>query len=257
MLTTTLLACLFSFLAGFIDAVAGGGGLLLIPALFILLPAGTTPSLILGTNKLAAFAGTVAATVRYLRTVPLDRRTVTPAALAALPFSYLGARVVRLMDPALFKPIVVVLLVLVAIYTFIKKDFGSMNAPRLGPAARLGLAALTGALMGFYDGFLGPGTGSFLIFAFIGVFGFDFLTASASAKAVNCATNVAALIFFVVTDNVLYPVALPMAACNVAGGLLGARLAILKGSGFVRVLFLTVVTAILIKFAWESFRPAG
>ena len=250
-----LLLCLVSFGAGFIDAVAGGGGLLQLPALFILLPAGSLPAVVFGTNKFASFAGTLVATGRFLRSVALDRRIVLPAALLALPFSFLGARVVQLADPAVFRPLVVVLLVAVAIYTFVKKDFGSLHAPRLGPAAKLWLAAAVGALLGFYDGFFGPGTGSFLIFAFIGLFGCGFLQASATAKVVNCATNFAALAFFTFHGDVLYAVAAPMAACNIAGGFTGARLAILKGSAFVRVLFLIVVCAVIVKFGWDTFRP--
>ncbi len=247
--------CALSFGAGFIDAVAGGGGLLLIPSLFLLLPAGTAPAAVLGTNKFAAFFGTVAATARYARTVAFERALVVPAALAAVPFSLLGARVVRLVDPALFRPLVLTLLVVVASYTFVKKDFGSMHAPRLAPATRRFLAAAVGVALGFYDGFFGPGTGSFLIFAFVGLFGCDFLTGSASAKTVNCVTNIPALIYFIITGNVLYAVALPMALCNVAGGLVGARLAILKGSAFVRLLFLGVVAAVVVKFGWDTFHP--
>ncbi len=248
-----LALCCISFAAGFIDAIAGGGGLLLLPALFVLLPPATAPALVLGTNKFAAFAGTAAAATRYARAVSLTRPVVIPAALAALPLSYLGAYCVRLVSPGLFRPLVLFLLVGVAIYTFFRKDFGSLHAPKLSRSAQIALAILIGAGLGFYDGFFGPGTGSFLIVAFIGLFRFDFLNASASAKLVNCATNIAALVYFVATRNVLFAYALPMALCNVAGGLLGARLAILNGSQFVRLIFLAVVIAIIARFAWEIF----
>lgn len=254
MLLTTLLACLFAFFAGFIDAVAGGGGLISIPALFILLPGSTLPATVLGTSKLAAFAGTTAATWRYLRVVRLDPRVVGPAAVSAPLASAAGAWAVHLANPAVFRPLVAVLLVGVAVYTFIKKDFGAVPAPRFGPGARLVLSGVAGAAIGFYDGFVGPGTGSFLIFAFIGVFGCDFLLASATAKAINWATNAGALAFFIPAGNVLYGLALPMAACSVLGGLVGARTAIRKGSGFVRALFLAVVTAVIGKFLWDAFR---
>ena len=253
MLSTTLLACFFSFFAGFIDAVAGGGGLILVPALFILLPESTVPATVLGTNKLASFAGTTAATLRYLRAVRLDPRVVGPAAVTAPLASALGSWSVRLANPAVFRPLVAILLVGVAIYTFVRKDFGALQAPRFRPGTRLVLSGVVGATIGFYDGFIGPGTGSFLIFSFIGFFGCDFLLASATAKVINWATNAGSLAVFIPAGNVLYRLALPMAACSVLGGLLGARLAILKGSGFVRALFLAVVTAVIGKFLWDSF----
>ena len=251
---TLLLACGFAFLAGFVDAVAGGGGLVSVPALFVLLPAATLPATVLGTNKLVSFAGTTAATLRYLRAVRLDPRVVGPAAVAAPLASALGSWTVRLANPAVFRPLVAVLLVGVAVYTFTRKDFGTLRAPRFGPGTRLVLSGVVGAVIGFYDGFIGPGTGSFLIFSFIGLFGCDFLLASASAKVINWATNAGSLAVFIPSGNVLYRLALPMAACNVLGSILGARLAILKGSGFVRALFLAVVTAVIGKFLWDSFR---
>lgn len=253
-LPTGILLCLVSFAASVIDAVAGGGGLLLLPALFILLPAGTPPALVLGTNKFAAFAGTTAAAVGFSRAVVLERSVVWPAATIALVFSFLGAHIVQLIRPGIFRPLVLVLLIAVALYTFIRKDFGSVHTPRLAAGPRLGIALLLGAVIGFYDGFFGPGTGSFLIVAFIGIFGFDFLHASASAKIINCATNLAALIYFLSTRNVLFAYAVPMALCNVAGGLLGARLAILKGSQFVRLLFLAVIILVIARFGWEIAR---
>ena len=150
--------------------------------------------------------------------------------------------------------LVLVLLLGVALYVFARRDFGALHAPRLGGARLRWCAAGTGAALGFYDGFFGPGTGSFLVFAFVGLFGLSFLSASASAKIVNVATNLSALLYFGATGHVLYAVALPMGACNVLGSLAGSRLAILKGSGFVRALFLAVVAAIILKLAWDTFR---
>lgn len=256
MLITTLFACGFAFLAGFIDAVAGGGGLIMVPALFVLLPETTLPATVLGTVKVSSFAGTTAATLRFLRAVRLDPRVVGPAAVTAPLASALGAWTVHLANPALFRPLVAVLLVAVAIYTFVNKDFGALQAPRFGPGTRLVLSGVVGAVIGFYDGFVGPGTGSFLIFGFIGIFGCDFLLASASAKVINWATNVGALAVFIPAGNVLYAVALPAAACGILGGVLGARTAIRRGSGFVRALFLAVVTAVIGKFLWDSFRTS-
>ncbi|MFI4979351.1 MAG: sulfite exporter TauE/SafE family protein, partial [Nevskiales bacterium] len=240
-MTLTLAAlCGFAFLAGFVDAVVGGGGLVQIPALFVLMPQ-LSPALLFGTNKFAAVWGTLSAALQYARRVPPIWHTVLPASAAALLFSFLGAHTVSAINPALLRPLILVLLVTVLGYTLWKKDFGALHAPRLGRAQQLWIGLATGALIGFYDGFFGPGTGSFLIFAFVGLFGFSFLIASASAKVVNVVTNFAALAWFISHGEVLYATAVPMALCNVAGSLAGSHLALRRGSGFVRGLFIVVV----------------
>jgi len=243
-----LLLCAFSFFAGLIDAIVGGGGLVQLPALLILLPGQGIPTLF-GTNKLASAAGTTMATAQYARRVKLDWHIIGPAAGTAFIFSALGSKMVTLINPALLRPVILVLLILVAVYVFVLKDLGLVHAPRHPRHKARWMAILTGAAIGFYDGFFGPGTGSFLIIIFVGMFGFDFLFASASAKVINLATNLASVIFFAATGHILYQVALPMAACNILGAMAGTRLAILKGSRFVRVFFLVVVLALIAKLA--------
>ncbi|MDQ2769846.1 MAG: TSUP family transporter [Bacteroidota bacterium] len=259
-MTATLpLLCFFAFLAGFIDSMVGGGGLIQLPALLLLLPGVPVPT-ILGTGKVASLAGTSASAFRYLKGltgVPIRWRTVAVAAGVAGVFALLGARAVSGLDKDLVKPLVLALLVLMAAYTFWRKDFGSLHAPRLQGRRELLTGVVLGASLGFYDGFFGPGTGSLLLFAFVGLFGYDFVAASASAKLVNVATNVAGLAYFVSTRQVLYHIALPMAACNVLGALLGARMALRRGTGFVRVLFLLVVGVFIIKLGWEMLGRAG
>ena len=250
-MTDTAVLCAFSFLAGLIDSVAGGGGLIQLPALLIVLPHYPVATLF-GTNKLSSICGTSIASVQYARHVGILWKATLPATTAALIFSFLGARTVSLMDPGIMRPLVLFLLVGIAIYTFIQKDFGSLHLPKLAARGQLIYGVLTGTVIGFYDGFFGPGTGSFLIFVFISLFGFSFLAASASAKVVNFATNLSALLFFVFTDNVLYKFAIPMAACNIAGSLIGTRLAILRGNKFVRILFLIVVSALILKLAHDT-----
>lgn len=242
------LLCLFSFIAGFIDAVVGGGGLIQLPAILILMPGAPFPTL-LGTNKLASMFGTSIAVYRYTRHVAVDWSTVLPATLAAFVFAFLGSRSVNLLNPAVLRPLILVLLIVVAIYVFLVKELGLIHAPKHGAQKARWLGILIGSVLGFYDGFFGPGMGSFLIFAFVGIFGFDFLSASASAKAVNLATNVASVIYFAATDQIFYAIGLAMAACNIVGALLGTRLAIAKGSRFVRVFFLLIVTALIAKLA--------
>jgi uncharacterized membrane protein YfcA len=253
-MTLILLLCVSSLLAGFIDAVVGGGGLIQIPTMLILLP-GAPVATILGTNKFASCAGTTIAVQRYARHVAIDWPTVFPAAITAFIFSFLGSRTVTLLHTAFLRPIVLVLLVLVAIYVFIVKDLGLIHQPRHPPKKATSLGVLIGGGLGFYDGFFGPGTGSFLIFLFVGVFGFDFLSASASAKVINLATNIASVIYFGWTGNIIYQYAVPMALCGVLGAMIGTRLAIAKGSRFVRVFFLVIVSALIAKLAQSIIAP--
>ncbi|MGH8455984.1 MAG: sulfite exporter TauE/SafE family protein [Stenotrophobium sp.] len=251
-MTLTLAAlCGFSFLAGFIDSVAGGGGLVQLPALFVLMPQ-AAPAVLLGTNKFAGIWGTAAAATQYSRRVRMEWHTVLPACAAALVFAFAGAHTVSLLRADILRPLILVLLGGVLLYTLWKKDLGALHAPRLTQRQQFWIGLATGALLGFYDGFFGPGTGSFLIFAFVGLFGFSFLAASAAAKAVNVVTNFAALGYFAFNGQVFYTIALPMAACNVAGSLLGARLAIRKGSGFVRLLFVVIVGALMLRLVYDA-----
>jgi uncharacterized membrane protein YfcA len=239
--------CAAAFLAGFIDSVVGGGGLIQLPALLLLLPRTTPVPDILGTNKFVGITGTAAAAWNYARHVQIEWRAVWPAAASGFVLSFCGALSVSHLDPAVLRPMILVLLTAVALYTFRRQDFGALHAPRLAPGVRGPLSALLGGVVGFYDGFFGPGTGSFLIFGFIGIFGFDFLTASAGAKVINTATNLSTVGYFASTGHVLYRLAIPMAVCNVLGSFTGTRLAILKGSRFVRAFFLAVVCAIICK----------
>ena len=249
--------CFFAFLAGLVDAIVGGGGLIQLPALFIFLPPNLAASvpLVFGTNKLAAMCGTSIAMLQYARHVKIPWASVLPAAVAAFAFSAIGARIVKLVRNDFLKPLVLFLLIAVAIYTFMRKDFGNIHAPKFMANHERIFAIFAGLLIGFYDGFFGPGTGSFLLFLFVGLFGFDFLTASASAKVINVATNLAAVLAFAAHGNVLYDYALPMGAANIAGAVFGARLAILKGNRFVRFIFLTVVGLMIARFAYEQFAP--
>lgn len=248
------LVCASAFLAGFIDSVVGGGGLIQLPAMLILFPNWPIATA-LGTNKFASLFGTTMAVQRYSRHVQFDWPTVLPASTVAFVFSFLGSRTVALLNTAFLKPIVLVLLILVAIYVFLVKDLGIIHAPKHPPKKAQLLGILVGGGLGFYDGFFGPGTGSFLIFLFVGVFGFDFLAASASAKVINLATNLASFIYFGWTGHILYAYAIPMAACSVLGATIGARLAIAKGSRFVRIFFLVVVAALIGKLAQSIFAP--
>lgn len=252
---TTALLCAFALVAGFVDAVVGGGGLIQLPAILILLPGVPLPTL-LGTNKFASFFGTSVAVQRYARHVAIDWRVIGPAAISAGVFSFFGSRAVTLLNPAILRPLVLGLLIAVAIYVFLVKELGLIHRPKHQPDKARILAIGVAAAIGFYDGFFGPGTGSFLIFAFVGIFGFDFLAASASAKAINWATNAASLLYFTTHGNVLYGTALMMAASNILGAALGTRVAIARGSKFVRVFFLIIVCALIAKLAQMMWTQA-
>lgn len=253
-MTELILLCAFALMAGFVDAVVGGGGLIQLPAALLFLPGVPFPTL-LGTNKFASFFGTSMAVQRYARHVVIEWRTVAPAALIAFFCALLGSRAVTLLDPAILRPLVLGLLIAVALYVFLVRDLGLIHQPKHPPRKTRWLALLIGAVLGFYDGFFGPGTGSFLIFAFVGILGFDFLSASASAKAINWCTNLASIIYFGTTGHLLFGIGAAMAISNVIGAMLGAQLVIRKGSAFVRIFFLVVVCGLIAKLAQTLFAP--
>lgn len=241
-----------AFLAGFIDAVVGGGGLVQIPLLFALFPF-APPAVLLGTNKIASVFGTSASAVQYARRVAVEWNTALPAALAALVSSFAGAWTVTRIPPDFLRALLPFLLVAVAAYTYFRKDLGSVHEPAHSGLRETLLGAAVGASIGFYDGFFGPGTGSFLVFLFVRFFGFDFLGASAAAKVVNVACNLAAIVWFAISGNLWLGVGLAMAAFNVAGSLTGSHIAISRGSSFVRRLFLAVVSLLVLKTAYDAF----
>jgi uncharacterized membrane protein YfcA len=238
-----------AFFAGMVDAVVGGGGLIQVPVLLGHFPQVAIPTLF-GTNKLASIAGTVAALGRFARVVPIPWAVVLPGSVAALAGAWLGAAVVAWLPREAMRPLVLVLMLAVAIHTFRRKDFGHAVTRELRPTDRWRAVAF-GGVIGFYDGFFGPGTGSFLIFGFVRLFGMDFLRASASAKLINAATNLSAIAFFASHGPLLWTIGLVMAACNLAGAQVGTVLALRRGTGFVRQAFLAVVTVLVGKLAWD------
>lgn len=244
--------CCFAFIAGFIDSIVGGGGLIQMPALLLTFPKTPVPVLF-GTGKIPALTGTSAAAWQYSKKVKFNFKVLGLTALCALISAYLGAQTISLLDSNLLKPLILVILILIAVYTFLKKDFGNAEARDIPEQKMLIYGGLIGFIVGFYDGFFGPGTGSFFILAFIVLLGFDFLNASAYAKVINCVTNVSALAAFIYNKQVLYHIALPMAVCNMAGGLIGSRLALSKGNDFIRKFFLLVICILIVRYAYDVF----
>jgi uncharacterized protein len=248
------LLCAFAFLAGFIDSIVGGGGLVQVPAFFVLYP-NLHFQYIIGTNRLASAVGTSVAAWNYARTVPIPWKTVCAAGIAAAVFSYLGATIQSKLSPQVFKPLILVMIVLIAVYTYRKKDFGQEENLDASPRRQLYWAAGIGALMGFYNGFIGPGTGSLLVFGFVSLMGFSFLRSSAISKIINVVADLSSLIYLFAHKYVLLNLALPMMACNVAGSYLGSQMAVLRGNAFIRKVFIVVVVGIVARFAYDVLYP--
>lgn len=250
--TTLILASFCSLFAGFINAMAGGGGLISLPFLFAIFPS-ALPVEILGTNKGAMVWGTAWSARSFARHVTFSYSTLAPAITSAIAGGLLGAWCVTLVSPEWLRRLVPGMLTLVLIYTTIAPHFGVVHAPRYSTAVESLLAALIAGALGFYDGFFGPGTGSFFIFFFVRILGFDFLHAVANAKILNMTTNLSSLIIFSFTGNVWWHYVIPMAAANIVGSHLGTRIALRHGSQLIRIVFILVVTALVIKTSLDAF----
>lgn len=244
-----------AFFAGTVDAVVGGGGLIQIPVLLGQFPQTAIPTLF-GTNKLSSIAGTSAAVWRFGRAVAIPWRIILPATAAALLGAWIGAALVAWLPRDWMRPLVLVLMVGAALYTFMNKDFGHSQSRDLTPADRP-RATLLGLVIGLYDGFFGPGTGSLLVFAFVRLFGMDFLRATASAKVINAATNISAILVFAHHGPLLWTTGLVMAACNLLGAQFGTALALRHGSGFIRKGFLLVVVILIGKLMLDVAHGFG
>jgi uncharacterized protein len=252
MLNTDLwLLCLASFAAGFVDSIVGGGGLIQLPAVFSILT-GYPVVTLLATNKLVSVSGTAFSAWRFSKQIKFSLRIVVPAVVSAFLFSVTGAWVVSQVSNETLKPVFLVLMFFVFIFTIRSKDFGMIN--HAGEIeVPLWKPIVIGSVLGFYDGFFGPGTGTFLILAFVGLVGMTFVQGSAYAKMINLTTNVAALCFFALKGEFLLQYALPMMMFNMSGAYLGVRMALLKGSTFVRALLRCVVFGTISKMAWDHY----
>jgi len=241
-----LLLALAALVAGFVDAVVGGGGLVQLPALVIALP-GAAPVQLLATNKLSSFAGTTISAATFYRRVRPDPRTFLPLMAFAFGGALAGSLVATLIPRSVFDPIILAVLVLVGAYVWFKPSMGEVTRLRFSDGRHHGLASVIGLVIGFYDGAIGPGTGSFLVFSLVGLLGYGFLEASAKARLANWATNLASLVVFVPLGAVMWKTGLVMAVCNIAGGYVGARVAVSRGARFVRAFFLVIVSAFVIR----------
>ncbi len=249
--TFTIVALVFfAFLAGFIDAVVGGGGLIQLPALLINLPNTHLLSLF-GTNKIGSLAGTSVAAVSYSRKVKFDFRLLLTISFFSFVAAFLGAKIIGYINVNVLKPLILVILIGIAIFTFLKKDLGASQSKNLPFKKQLIYGSLLGIVIGFYDGFFGPGTGSFFVLGFVVVLGFEFLRASAYTKIVNCMTNISALIVFINAGNYILEIAILIAVFNMTGNLIGSRLALKKGNGFIRIIFLVIVLLMIARYGYD------
>lgn len=247
-----IILCIASFVAGFVDAIVGGGGLIQTPVALIILPNLSVASII-GTLKIPGFSGTAVATIQYLKKVKVDWKLFGVMAMVSFVFAFIGSGLLTVVKNDFMKPVLFIILVLLLIYTYLKKDFGQFQISNLSTKRKYTYAVLISIFIGFYDGFIGPGTGSLLIMAFIAILGLDFLQASANAKLVNLATNIGSITLFIIKGKIVWAIAIPMAICNASGAFIGARLAISKGNGFIRVFFLVIVTLTLLRFGYDIF----
>ena len=247
-----LIVSLASLFAGLVDSIVGGGGLILVPALFATFPT-APPATLVATNKSAAIWGTAFATYQFSKKVEMRWSALMPAASAGLLGSLIGAWTVTQVDPSFLRKALPFILLALLAYTLAKKDMGQQHAPRFKGRQEAFAAVVIGLLIGFYDGFFGPGTGSFFVFLLVRWLGYDFLNASVAAKLLNLASNIAALTLFTMKGHVWWHMALPMALANVAGSLLGTRMALQHGAGFVRGMFIVVVSALICKTSYDAF----
>lgn len=245
-----VILCIASFVAGFVDAIVGGGGLIQTPVALIVMPNISVASII-GTLKIPGFSGTSVATIQYLKKVKVDWKLFGVMAIVSFVFAYIGSSLLNVMQNDFMKPVLFVVLVLLLLYTYIKKDFGQLQLATITNKQKYIYAVLICVFIGFYDGFIGPGTGSLLIMAFVAILGFDFLQASTNAKLVNLATNIGSITLFALKGKIIWAIAIPMAVCNATGAWLGARLAIAKGNSFIRVFFLVIVAITLVRFGYD------
>lgn len=245
--------CVIAFTAGFIDSIAGGGGLIQLPGIMAFLP--NVPMVtLLAVNKTSSMLGTVTAVIEYTRKGLINYKRMWKSALIALFTSALGAFTAKRVPNELLKPLIIALLAVLILFTLIRKNFGQREtASRFSESQQAVLSLLLGLVIGFYDGFFGPGTGNFLIMGLIFIYGENFLHASADAKTVNAMTNLSAFTMYTLMGVGNIPLGITMGLFNMAGAHLGVKLAVLKGSRFIRILFIVMSSALLIKQIIDLF----
>lgn len=247
-----LLLCSFAFCAGFVDSIVGGGGLIQTPLSLAVLPQ-IPVATVIGTLKIPAFTGTAFASFQYLKKIKIQWRLFIIMAFIAFLSAFLGSKLLTMIDNDFMKPLLFIVLILLFIYTIFKKDFGQAKAKSIDKKNAIIKGILIAFVVGMYDGFIGPATGTFFIVAFVSLLRMDFLQASSTAKLVNLATNFGSICLFLITGKIIWAIAIPMAICNGLGGFIGAKLAISKGNKFIRYIFMFVILLSICRFGYEVF----
>ena len=242
--------CAAAFCAGFIDSIVGGGGLIQTPLSLAFLPH-LPVSTVIGTLKIPAFSGTLLATSQYIKKVKIDWKLLGIMALCAFVSAFLGSQLLTVISNDFMKPVLLLILVILAIYTIFKKDFGQAQERKIPYHNAIINGCIVSIIVGFYDGFIGPATGTFFILGFVTLLGMDFLKANTNAKLTNLATNFGSICLFLIKGKIIWSIALPMAVCNALGGFLGAKLAINKGNKFIRYIFILVILISICRFGYE------
>jgi uncharacterized protein len=247
-----VIAAIGSFFAGFVDAVVGGGGLVQVPLLFILFPS-INHTAIIATNRLASIAGTIVAAIAYLKKIKVRTTAILFAGAFTAIASFSGTYIMRLVSVEVFKPIILLLIIVLAIYTFFKKEIGQTEQLRYKTSKLYIAFSLIGLVLGLYNGVIGPGTGTLLVFSLVNFIGFNFLHASAHAKVINAIADGASLVAFIFQNVIMYKIALPMMVTNMLGSYVGSSMALQKGNSFVRVFFIIILTILILRFGWDVF----
>lgn len=247
-----LLLCFFAFCAGFVDSIVGGGGLIQTPLSLAVLPQ-IPVATVIGTLKVPAFTGTAFATSQYLKKIKVQWKLFIIMAIVAFIAAFIGSQLLTMVNNDFMKPLLFVILIILFIYTLFKKDFGQAQARAIDKKNAIIKGILIAFVVGMYDGFIGPATGTFFIVAFVSLLRMDFLQASSTAKLVNLATNFGSICLFLISGKIIWAIALPMAVCNGLGGFIGAKLAIAKGNQFIRYIFMFVILLSICRFGYEVF----
>jgi uncharacterized protein len=247
---TLLILCCFSFLAGFVDSVVGGGGLIHVPAFFVLYPELSVPQ-VLGTNRFASAFGTTVAAWNYTRKIEVPWRSVLWAGVAAAICAFLGVLAQAYLPANFLKPMLLVLMIGIAWFSFTRHEMGQVEQLKVSesqlPIYMMGI----GAILGFYNGLAGPGTGTLLTFSIVQLIGYHFLRASAATKVINAICDYSSLVVFIWNSKVIFTIALPLVLFNVSGGYLGSHMAMLRGNQFIRKVFITVIALLIARFAYD------
>lgn len=237
------------FIAGLVDAIAGGGGLISVPAYLV---AGLPPHYALGNNKMSSCFGTLVSTLRYFHHGMIDLPVALISAVFALIGSTLGTKTVLAIDPYFLNYLLIILLPLITIFSIINKKLGLHNHSHLiSLQKRIILSIFAGLIIGFYDGFFGPGTGSFLILSFTLLMKYDFVVANGNTKVINLASNIAAMITFIIGGKIIYSIGIPAAIFGIAGNLVGSKFVVKKGNKLIKPIFITVFTVLFLKIVYD------